>query len=114
MPYSTNINQLGGKVQISAVGANSGTFNVNTFSSSSDNENTTELVITKVKWSGNVVIQRGANSVLSFVDSGEWDLSGDGMAWSVDSTANIDIQVAATTDTCLLEVKKISTYDPVG
>lgn len=64
----------------------------------------TAMGITRIWWSGNTTIARGANTILVLTGTGDWNLAGWGDA--LDEGANSDI-VITTTGTVLLEVKKV-------
>jgi hypothetical protein len=86
---ATIINQRNGKIVIHAI-ANVNS-NVSSFSLTGDTFS--ELQVSQIFWSANtdVFVKRGSNTLLYFPpnSTGGIDFSGEGMALSVDSTANV-------------------------
>ncbi len=120
MPYTLLSNKVNGRATIHVISANSGDIIVVGNSTVSNlTANSVEVIsgaaIRRVSWGtdGNIKILRGANVVLVLTQSDQLDL--DGCAITLDSTANIVINVSSANSFAVLEIsKQFSTFSNVG
>ena len=95
------INQVNGKL-VARVTAGSQTIQVATANAVAG-ETVSELHISKIFWSGNTTIARGASNNFVLYGTGEWELDSFGIANAEDPTANV---VITTDGTAIVELKK--------
>lgn len=109
----TIINQYRGKVVQRVIGAtetivpaNTAIANTGQLINGTWGESVSALHITRVMWSGNTTIARGANTVLVLTGEGDWALSDGGISLTEDETANVVITAAAGA-TAIVEMHKV-------
>jgi hypothetical protein len=95
------INQTYGKMVV-RVTAGTETIQVATANTTAD-ETVSELHISKIFWSGNTTIARGASNNFVLSGSGEWLLDTFGIGNSENPTTNV---VITTDGTAIVELKK--------
>ncbi len=72
-------------------------------------ETVSGMTITKIVWSTNNVIniKRGANTYCKLFNAGQWDLAAMGMPLTVDSAADVVIEIPGTGST-IIEINKLT------
>lgn len=87
------------------------TYNLTDFASPNTSvETVTALSITKIFWTGDWTIKRGATTVWQTANNtGVWDLNSAGIALSANATSNLVLSSTSTTGTILLNIGKTST-----
>lgn len=84
------------------------TIQMSTIASAGENTSLMTATIKSVFWTGNTVVTRESNTLLTLVDSGDWDFAGRGISVEIPG-GNLQSNIVVTTlGQCILEIAKQS------
>lgn len=107
MANTTVTVNIPGQRNVVVVNAND-TITMTTLAATGENTSLMTATIKSVFWTGNTTVSRQSNTLLTLIDTGDWDFAGRGI--SVDlpgGNLSSDI-VVTTTGMCILEIAKQS------
>jgi hypothetical protein len=84
------------------------TIEMSTIASAGENTSIMTSTVKSILWNGNTTISRESNTLLTLVDTGEWDFAGRGISIEIPG-GNLSSNIVVTTlGTCILELAKQS------
>lgn len=79
-----------------------------TIAASGENTSLTTATIKSVFWTGNTTVSRQGNTLLTLIDTGDWDFAGRGITVDLPGGNLSSNIVVTTTGMCILELAKQS------